>query len=86
MHPPGGVRTTMEAICVMLYGLKNPKWDEIRKSIRRDDFIPSIVGFNTQVNFRWRIHDECSSSSGHDPQNVGRTSNQTVLVFRQYKS
>lgn len=49
MNPPGGVKTTMEAICVMLFDLKKPAWEEIRKSIRRDDFIPSIIGFNTQV-------------------------------------
>ena len=48
MHPPNGVKITMEAICVMLFDLKKPPWEEIRKTIRRDDFIPSIIGFNTQ--------------------------------------
>ena len=78
----------MEAICVMLYGLKNPKWDEIRKSIRRDDFIPSIVGFNTQVNFKKPIFEECNVPHVLvvTAKCRCRTSNQTLLVFRQYKS
>ena len=35
LNPPGGVKMTMEAVCIMLYEVKKPSWDEIRKNIRK---------------------------------------------------
>jgi dynein heavy chain 1 len=44
-RPPNAVRLTMEMVSLMI-GEKNLEWIEIRKVIRRDDFIATIVNFN----------------------------------------
>jgi hypothetical protein len=38
----------MEALCTMLYDLKKAPWEDIRKKMRGDDFLPSIMSFDTQ--------------------------------------
>jgi hypothetical protein len=32
----------------MLYDLKKAPWEDIRKKMRGDDFLPSIMSFDTQ--------------------------------------
>jgi dynein heavy chain 1, cytosolic len=44
-RPPTAVQLTMEMICIMI-GEKNLDWTEIRKVIRREDFISIIVNFD----------------------------------------
>eukprot|EP01039_Chlorochromonas_danica_P002781 gene2781-3035_t len=44
-HPPNAVRLTMEMVAVMI-GETNTEWNEIRKIIRRDDFITTVVNFD----------------------------------------
>lgn len=44
-RPPPAVQLTMEMVAVMM-GEKSTDWTEIRKVIRRDDFITTIVNFN----------------------------------------
>ncbi len=46
--PPAAVKTCLEAICTLLYGAKSPTWDDIRKFIRRDDFISGILDFDVK--------------------------------------
>jgi len=48
-HPPGPVKLTMEAVCVVL-GEKAPEitWDMVRKRIRADGFMQDVVNFNTE--------------------------------------
>jgi dynein heavy chain 1 len=46
--PPAAVKTSLEAICTLLYGAKSPTWDDIRKFIRRDDFISGILDFDAK--------------------------------------
>lgn len=43
--PPNAVKMTMEMVCVMI-GEASTDWAEIRKSIRKEDFIPSVVNFD----------------------------------------
>ena len=49
LNPPAGVKMTMEAVCIMIYDVKKPTWDEIRKNIRKDDFVNSILNFDTEA-------------------------------------
>jgi dynein heavy chain 1 len=44
-RPPKAVQLTMEMVCVMI-GETNIDWAEIRKVIRRDDFIATVVNFD----------------------------------------
>lgn len=44
-RPPPAVRVTMEMVCVMM-GENGADWNEVRKIIRREDFIPTVVNFD----------------------------------------
>lgn len=44
-HPPNNVRLTMEMVVIMI-GEASTDWGEIRKVIRRDDFISTVVNFD----------------------------------------
>lgn len=46
--PPAAVKMSLEAICTLIYGAKSPSWDDIRKYIRRDDFISGILDFDVK--------------------------------------
>ena len=47
-RPPTAVQLTMEMISVMM-GEKSQDWAEIRKFVRRDDFIATIVNFDPML-------------------------------------
>ena len=49
LNPPAAVKLAMEAVCTMLYDVKKPSWDDIRKNIRKDDFVSGILNFDTEV-------------------------------------
>ena len=44
-RPPNAVRLTLEMVSIMI-GEKNMEWTEIRKVIRREDFIATVVNFD----------------------------------------
>jgi dynein heavy chain 1, cytosolic len=44
-HPPNPVRLTMEMVVIMI-GENSTDWSEIRKVIRKEDFIPTVVNFD----------------------------------------
>jgi dynein heavy chain 1 len=44
-RPPNAVRITMEIVAIMM-GEKNMDWSEIRKVIRGEDFISTVVNFD----------------------------------------
>jgi dynein heavy chain 1 len=46
-NPPEAVKLTMESVCTML-GHKIDTWKTVQSIIRRDDFISSIVNYNTE--------------------------------------
>jgi hypothetical protein len=43
------VQVTLEALCTMLYDMKKAPWEDIRKRLRGDDFLPSIMSFDTNT-------------------------------------
>ncbi|CAF3748715.1 unnamed protein product [Rotaria sordida] len=45
-NPPQGVKLTLESICLLL-GEETTDWKSIRSIMTRDNFIPTIVNFNT---------------------------------------
>ncbi|KAJ1675219.1 dynein heavy chain, partial [Spiromyces aspiralis] len=45
-NPPAAVKMAMESVCVLL-GHRQTDWKTLQSIIRRDDFIPSIVNFDT---------------------------------------
>ncbi|KAG2237733.1 dynein heavy chain [Thamnidium elegans] len=47
-NPPEAVKLTMESVCIML-GHKIDSWKTVQSMIRRDDFISSIVNYNTEL-------------------------------------
>jgi len=46
-NPPKLVQLTMEAVCSMLGHKQATDWDEIRKIIRKDDFIAAVLAFDS---------------------------------------
>ena len=44
-RPPNAVRLTLEMVSIMI-GEKNMDWNEIRKVIRNENFIPTVVNFD----------------------------------------
>ncbi len=47
-HPPKMVKMALESIC-MLLGEPSKDWKAIRQIIIRDNFIASIINFNTEM-------------------------------------
>ncbi|KAJ2094725.1 dynein heavy chain, partial [Coemansia sp. S100] len=45
-NPPSGVKLALEAVCALL-GHRAADWKALQAVVRRDDFIASIVGFDT---------------------------------------
>lgn len=45
-NPPNAVKLTLESICTLL-GERDLDWRAMRSTIMRENFIPTIVNFNT---------------------------------------
>ena len=56
-NPPDAVKMAMESVCVML-GYTFDSWKTVQSIIRRDDFIPNIVNFNTERNITTSIRTQ----------------------------
>ncbi|RYH06718.1 hypothetical protein EON65_42550, partial [archaeon] len=75
-HPPTAVRLTMEMVSIMI-GESNTDWSEIRKVIRREDFIATVVNFDPlrltpkQIKL---VNDNYLSNSELDYNSVDRAS------------
>lgn len=46
-NPPAAVKMTMESVCILL-GYLVSSWREVQLIVRKDDFITSIVGFDSE--------------------------------------
>ncbi|KAJ2892154.1 dynein heavy chain, partial [Coemansia aciculifera] len=46
-NPPAGVKLALEAVCALLGHRTGGDWKALQAVVRRDDFIASIVGFDT---------------------------------------
>ncbi|KAI9494709.1 dynein heavy chain [Zychaea mexicana] len=55
-NPPEAVKLAMESVCTML-GHKIESWKTVQSIIRRDDFITSIVNYNTETQMNQRLRD-----------------------------
>ncbi|KAI9339082.1 dynein heavy chain [Obelidium mucronatum] len=64
-NPPETVKLAMESVCILL-GHKIDSWKAVQAVIRKDDFIASIVNFNTDKLTK-RIRDEITKSYISNP-------------------
>lgn len=55
-NPPEAVKLTMESVCTML-GHKIDSWKTVQSIIRRDDFISSIVNYNTELQITKQLRN-----------------------------
>jgi len=58
-NPPDAVKLTMECVCTML-GNKIDGWKTIVAIIRKDDFISSIINFDTQTSMTSALQQQIS--------------------------
>ena len=75
-NPPEAVKIAMESVCTLL-GHKIDNWRTVQGLIRRDDFISSIVGFNTErltKQLRDLMKREFLSRPSYNYENVQRAS------------
>ncbi|KAG9049343.1 hypothetical protein FS837_010557 [Tulasnella sp. UAMH 9824] len=76
-NPPEGVKMTMESVCQML-GHKIDSWKTVQGIIRRDDFINSIVNFDTNKMMTKQLREymkkEYLSRPTYNFDNVNRAS------------
>ncbi|KAJ3135949.1 hypothetical protein HK100_002228 [Physocladia obscura] len=59
-NPPETVKLAMESVCILL-GAKLDSWKSVQAIIRKDDFISSIVNYNTDKMTK-RIRDEITKN------------------------
>ena len=66
-NPPAPVKMTMESVCILL-GYNASSWREVQLIVRRDDFIPNIVSFDsdTQLTPELRTYMERTYLSRED--------------------
>lgn len=82
-RPPAAVQSTMEMVCVMI-GEKTIEWQEIRKVIKRDDFVSTVVNFDPmtltarQVK---KVQEEYLNNSELDYYSVDRASKACGPLF-----
>ncbi|KAI7899864.1 dynein heavy chain [Cokeromyces recurvatus] len=55
-NPPEAVKLTMESVCTLL-GHKIDSWKTVQSIIRRDDFISSIVNYNTEQHITKQLRN-----------------------------
>lgn len=76
-NPPEAVKMAMESVCTML-GNRFDSWRAVQSIIRRDDFISSIVNFNTQTSMtpalRRTMEMEYLTKPNFNFENVNRAS------------
>jgi dynein heavy chain 1, cytosolic len=82
-RPPNLVRLTCEMVCVMM-GEKNLDWNEIRKVIRGDDFISTVVNFDpSSLSMKQvkTVQDEYLSQAEFNYESVDRASKACGPLF-----
>ena len=76
-NPPEAVKLAMESVCTLL-GHQIDSWRTVQGIIRRDDFIASIVNFDTERQMTKRLRDKMNndflSRPGYNFENVNRAS------------
>lgn len=76
-NPPAPVKMAMESVCILL-GHRIESWKNVQAVIRKDDFIPSIVNFDTDRmmtrSTRDKMQREFLSKPGYDFATIDRAS------------
>lgn len=76
-NPPEAVKLAMESVCTLL-GHKIDSWRTVQGILRRDDFIPRIVNFETEKSMTGALRDlmnkEFLSRSSYNYETVNRAS------------
>ncbi|EWC45394.1 cytoplasmic dynein heavy chain [Drechslerella stenobrocha 248] len=76
-NPPQGVQLAMESVCSLL-GHRVDGWKTIQGIIRREDFIPSIVGFDNEKqmtkSLRAKMQTEYLSRPNFTFENINKAS------------
>lgn len=65
-NPPSAVKNAMESICIVL-GHKISSWKDVQAVIRRDDFITSIVNFDTDKSLTKSLRDKVNKEYLNKP-------------------
>lgn len=87
-RPPPAIQKTMEMVCIMI-GEKNTDWTEIRKIIRRDDFISTVVNFDPmKLNSKQvkTVKDDYLNKSDIDYASVDRASKACGPLYKWAES
>jgi dynein heavy chain 1 len=76
-NPPEAVKLAMESVCTVL-GFKIDSWKTVQSIIRRDDFIASIVNFDTTGSMTRKLREQMKreflSLPGFNFESVNRAS------------
>ncbi|PWN22869.1 putative cytoplasmic dynein heavy chain 2 [Microstroma glucosiphilum] len=76
-NPPAPVKNAMESVCIAL-GHKVDSWRDVQGIIRRDDFIASIVNYDTEHMMtrpvREKMKRDYLSKPGYDFETINRAS------------
>ncbi|KAI8967648.1 dynein heavy chain [Mycotypha africana] len=84
-NPPEAVKLTMESVCIML-GHKIDSWKTVQSIIRRDDFISSIVNYNTELQItkqlRHYMRQNFLNNPNFDYEIVNRASKACGPLFK----
>lgn len=75
-NPPEAVKMAMESVCILL-GHKVDSWKTVQTVLRRDDFISSIVNYDTDKlieSIRRKINDDFLVNPNYNFESVNRAS------------
>ena len=82
-NPPLLIKQTMECICLML-GQKPDTWKTVQQIVRKDDFINSIIDYNTDGLANWArklINNDYLNNPQFNIDNVNRASKACGPLF-----
>ena len=75
--PPSGVRLALESVCTLI-GHKVSDWKQIQATVRRDDFIASIINFDNEKqmtkSLRLKMRNDYLANPEFTPEKVNRAS------------
>jgi dynein heavy chain 1 len=76
-NPPAPVKNAMESVCIAL-GHRVDSWKTVQGIIRRDDFISSIVNFDTDQQMTRQVRSQMKrdylSQAGYNHETINRAS------------
>ena len=85
-NPPPAVRLALESICLLM-GEGTPDWKGIRQVTMRDNFIPTIVNFNTDDisdEVRIQMKKKYLDNPDYDYEKASNTRNMVTVGHRDF--